>query len=255
MSGVQKFRSFVDSRGFRGTIMALILINAAAIGLETYPSISSRFGGLLSFIDQAILRLFTVEIFLRLAAAHPTRRFFRDPWQWFDVLVVSAGYLPESDFLMVFRLLRVLRVLLTVTVLPGLQRIVQLLFSSLPDLGNVLIILSLLFYVYGTAGTFLFGAAAPELFGTLDKSLLTLFQVMTLEGWSGVMHRVMVHEPHCWLFFISFIFAATFFSLNAVIGILMNNLQSLEESDEISVLREDLVRIEAKLDALNRRPG
>lgn len=246
-------QNFVDSKGFRRTIMALILINAVSIGLETYPAIQTRFGDLLSLIDGAILRLFTAEIFVRLAAASPKRRFFRDPWQWFDIIVISAGYLPESDFLTVFRLLRVLRVLRTVTVLPGLQKIVEIIFTSLPALGNVLVVLGLLFYVYGTTGTYLYGHISPEHFGSLDRSLLTLFEVMTLEGWAGVMHHIMKVEPRCWVYFISFIFAATFFSLNAVIGILMNNLKSLEESDEIADLQEALTRIEAKLDALGRQ--
>lgn len=245
----------VESRGFRRLILALILVNAAAIGLETYPSIYERFGWFLTGLDRFILRVFTAEIFLRLAAARPKREFFRDPWQWFDVVVIGAGYLPESDFLTVFRLLRVLRVMRTFTVMPRLQKIVQILFTSLPALGHVLILLGLLFYVYGTAGTFLYGSVAPQHFGTLGRSLLTLFQVMTLEGWTGIMNPILRYEPYCPLYFISFIFAATFFSLNAVIGILMNNLQDLDESKEVDELRAALARIEAKLEALRADPA
>ena len=38
-------------------------------------------------------------------------------------------------------------------------------------------------------GTKLFGEDNPELFGTLGRSLFTLFTVMTLEGWVEGVNR------------------------------------------------------------------
>ena len=65
---------------------------------------------------------------------------------------------------------------------------------SLPALGHILMLLALLMYVYAAIGTSLFGEIAPKYFGSLHQSVLTLFSVITLEGWVAVMDEVL---PTC----------------------------------------------------------
>ena len=52
-----------------------------------------------------------------------------------------------------------------------------------------IVFLALLFYVYGVAGVFLFGRNDPAHFGKLGVAMLTLFTVVTLEGWADLMYR------------------------------------------------------------------
>ena len=57
---------------------------------------------------------------------------------------------------------------------------VQSLLGALPGMGSVVLLLGLIFYVSAVIATDLFGQAFPEYFGTLGRSLYSLFQVMTL---------------------------------------------------------------------------
>jgi voltage-gated sodium channel len=95
--------------------------------------------------------------------------------------------------------------------------------------------------------TLMYGASFPEWFGTLGRSLYSLFQIMTLESWSmGIVRPVMVEYPSAWAFFVPFIVITAFSVLNLFIGLLVNTMQGAVEEDteaEFENLRE-LVRSE-----------
>lgn len=244
---MRKLSEVVESNGFRRAVIAVILINAVHIGLETDPGMVERYGSVLRGADRVILGLFSLEMALRLLAATSAAAFFRDPWNWFDCAVIGAGFFPNSEFITVFRLLRILRLMHTVRVLPGLKHVADTVLQTLPSLTNVLIILSLLFYTYATAGTLLYGALLPERFGSLGKSLLTLCEVITLEGWGGPMRLLLPHAPFAWVYFVSFILLGTYFALSSVVQILVNHLIDEENRGEIAAIRRSLERIEEQL--------
>lgn len=238
----------VSSRLFQRTVISLIVLNAVTIGLETYPACVERHGRALHAIDRLILVLFTIELVLRFLAARPKSAFFKDRWHWFDMVVVAAGYIPGSQFLSVVRIFRVLRVLRAITVLPNLQKLVGALLRCLPSLGHIVMLMAILLYVYGAAGTFLYGAIDDARFGTLDRSVLTLFEIITLEGWTDIMHALRPQAPACWIFFVSFILLGTFVSLNFFVGVIVGNLQAADETEgELAHIRAALARIEERL--------
>lgn len=250
----QKIASMVDAPEFRHGVTALILINAVIVGLETYPEIKTGYGGFLEAADRVVLYLFTAELALRFFAAAPRAGFFRSGWNLFDLVIVALGYLPSSEFFTVARLFRIVRVLRAVTVVPNLQRVVAALLLSLPSLGHIAALLGLLIYVYAAIGTSLFGAVAPQYFGTLHRSVLTLFAVITLEGWVGVMDEVLPHLPGAWLYFVTFILLGTFVALNFFVGVIVNNLQSvaIDEGNDLAEIRATLARLEARLETNSR---
>jgi voltage-gated sodium channel len=212
------------------TITALILINAAVLGLETSPTAMERAGGLLLAIDQIILAIFVVEIAARLVVHRLA--FFKDPWSVFDFAVVAIALVPASGPLSVLRALRVLRVLRLLTVVPSMRRVVGALLSAIPGLGSIAAVLALLFYVFAVIATKLFGADFPDWFGSIGRSLYTLFQVMTLESWSmGIARPVMEKFPHAWAFFVPFILVATFTMLNLFIAVIVNAMQTFNAQD------------------------
>jgi voltage-gated sodium channel len=212
------------------SVLALIVINAALMGLETSSGVMAQAGDWILAIDRIILAVFVGEIMLRLYAHG--RNFFKDPWSVFDFTVVAIALIPASGPLAVLRALRVLRVLRMLTIVPSMRRVVGALLSALPGLGSIAMVLLLVFYVFGVIATHLFGQAFPDWFGHLGRSLYTLFQVMTLESWSmGIARPVMEESPLAWLFFISFILFATFTMLNLFIAIIVNAMQTFTESE------------------------
>ena len=226
-----RLRHGVEHPRTQSLIMALILINAVVLGLETSAAAMAHFGTWLIAIDQAILAVFVVEIAARLLVHRS--RFFRDPWSLFDFTVVVIALIPASGPLSVLRALRVLRVLRLLTVVPSLRRVVGALLAAVPGLSSIAAVLGLIFYVFAVIATKLFGTAFPDWFGTLGASLYTLFQVMTLESWSmGISRPVMEQFPLAWLFFVPFILVATFTMLNLFIAVIVNAMQSFSTEDQ-----------------------
>lgn len=226
----------VEHTAFQRAIVALICINAITLGLETSPAAMAAAGPALVLIDRCVLAVFVAELVLRIAA-HGLR-FFRDPWGVFDFAVVGIALLPATGAFSVLRTLRVLRVLRLVSTVPRMRRVIEALLSSLPGLGSVAAILALVFYVGGVMATKLFGADFPQWFGTLPRSLFSLFQIMTLESWSmGIVRPVMALHPYAWAFFVTFILAATFTMLNLFIAVVVNAMQSRYHEQEEEVAR------------------
>jgi voltage-gated sodium channel len=101
----------------------------------------------------------------------------------------------------------------------------------------------------------LYGALLPDRFGSLGRSLLTLFQMITLEGWSSVMYSVLPKAPYAWLYFISFILLGTYFALGSVVGVLIGNIKLAEQPEdrELADIAAALARIEERLERLEEK--
>lgn len=244
-----RLRAFIERPGIQQGIIALILINAVLLGLETWPAAMQAAGGPIRAVDQAILAVFVVEIAIRLYAHRLA--FWRDPWSLFDFVVVAIALVPSAGPFAVLRALRVLRVLRLLTIVPTMRRVVSALLAAIPGLGSIALVLLILFYVFAVIATNLFAGAYPEWFGTIGHSLYTLFQIMTLESWSmGIARPVMEHFPYAWAFFIPFILVATFTMLNLFIAIIVNAMQrhsEAEHQETVQALQATQQHIEADL--------
>jgi voltage-gated sodium channel len=226
----QQTDRFLNRPLVQRAILALIIINAVLLGLETSASVMAHAGEWVRMADMAILSVFVVEIVARLYVHRLA--FFRDPWSVFDFAVVGIALVPASGPFAVLRALRVLRVLRVLTIVPSMRRVVGALLSAIPGLSSIALVLLLVFYVFGVIATHLFGQHFPEWFGHLGRSLYTLFQVMTLESWSmGISRPVMEEVPYAWAFFIVFILFATFTMLNLFIAIIVNAMQTFQEGE------------------------
>lgn len=245
-------KALIESRRFEYAITALILVNAVTLGLETSPSAMAAAGGLLVAVDNLILAVFVIELAAR-AAVYRTA-FFRDPWRVFDLIVVGIALVPTTGSLSVLRALRILRVLRLISIVPSLRRVVTGFITALPGMGSIVLLLGLVFYVFAVMATKLYGVSFPDRFGDIGTSLYTLFQIMTLEGWSdGVVRPVMEVYPLAWLFFIPFIVATSFTVLNLVIGVIVSAMEEEHETEasaERHALHTDQETILAELRAL-----
>jgi voltage-gated sodium channel len=213
--------------GFGRAVVSLIVFNAAVVGLETSPEVMARHGAQLSLLNHAIVGLFLLELAVRWLA-HPSGsgRFLLDPWNAFDAAVIGLSLVPGiGPFATVARLARVLRTLRLLSVSPQLRLIVATMMKSIPSLGHVGLLLSLLLYVYGVVGVNLFGAADPRHWGSLGVAMLTLFQILTLEGWVEIQNASLTVTPWAWTFYVSFVLIAVFVVVNLFIAVVLNNLE------------------------------
>jgi voltage-gated sodium channel len=256
LSGTHRARlaAFLDSRPVRNGLMGVILFNAVILGLETSPGLMARMGEVIHALDRLCLAVFVTELALKLYALGG--RFFRSGWNLFDLLVVGVSLAPAAQGLSVLRALRVLRVLRVISVAPSLRRVVEGLIRALPGMASVVLLLGIVFYVGAVMATKLFGASHPEQFGHLGVSALTLFQLMTFDGWMGeILTPAMATHPWAWAFFLPFMVITGFAVLNLLVGLVVNAMQEAAEAEreveesafEAAVLQR-LAAIERKLD-------
>lgn len=218
------------SEVFHRLTIGVIVFAAALIGLETDSDLVQSHLSLFVWLDRAVLVYFVFEITVRITAHG--RKFFASGWNWFDLSIVAVCLLPVgTGYMAAVRLLRVLRVLRLMTAVPKLQVLVGALFKSLPSMGYVVLLMSILFYVYAVIGTKLFGVTDPAHFGTLARTGVTLFQVVTLEGWADIMNVQRLQNGASAVagiapaYFISFILLGTMVTLNLLIGVIINSMQ------------------------------
>ncbi|QQL45188.1 ion transporter [Sulfuriroseicoccus oceanibius] len=233
---------WIESTFLQRFIIAVILLNSAVLGLETFPGIMAEHGATLKWIDRTCLAIFVLELGIKMAAYR--QLFWRNGWNWFDFLVVAVALVPGSGPLAILRTFRVFRVLRLLTALPALRRVVAAFLHSIPGLTGVIMIMAIFFFTAGVLATHLFGSAFPHWFGNLGESLYSLFQIMTLESWSmGIARPVMDVYPWAWAFFIPFIVIATFTILNLFIGIIVSTMQELSELPDPDLTSKDVEHI------------
>lgn len=235
-------------------IIAVIVVNAITLGMETSKSIMEAAGPIIIAIDRICLAIFTLEIALKLFARGAS--FFRSGWNLFDFVVVAISYVPDAGALSVLRALRILRVLRLVSAMPRLRRVIEGFLSAVPGMASVFGLMALIFYIASVIATKLFAESFPDWFGTLGRSAYSLFQIMTLESWSmGIVRPVMEVYPYAWVFFVPFILVTTFAVVNLVVGLIVNSMQDAHAEEEVAATeayREEMMRrlevIEKKLD-------
>ena len=238
-------RSIVESRWFEPAMIALILFNALLIGLETNKSFVERYDGWLHLGNDIILVIFIIEVVLKLVAVAPRfGLYFGNGWNLFDFSVVVLSLIPATgEFALVARLVRVLRVLRLVTAVPQLRLIVATLVRSIPSMGHVIVLMSIILYIYAVTGYHLYAEHDADNWGSLGRALLTLFQIVTLEGWVEVMDTALEAYPWSWLYFVSFVLIGTFVMLNLFIAVVINNLEASKVA-ELEELRDPVTHEE-----------
>jgi voltage-gated sodium channel len=275
-------KSIVDSKWFQKTIIAMIVLTAVIVGLETSLYMQENYGGILKGIDKIIIYTFALEAMLKmLQHGRKFYKYFENPWNIFDFIIVVVCFLPGGDyhFAAVLRLARILRVLRLVTAVPKLQLLVRALLKSIPSMTYVSLLLGLHFYVYAVLGVFLWSKNDPSHFSDLPTAVITLFRIITLEDWTDIMYVNMLgsdkvpfeqlsqtpSEPSASpigaaIYFISFVVFGTMIMLNLFIGVIINSMNEAQKEilkeqlsgedgkdDKIKSLKTEIEQLEAQV--------
>lgn len=75
------------------------------------------------------------------------------------------------------------------------------------------------------------GDTVEDRFGTVPRSMYSLFEIMTLEGWQDVARPLVTKQPMLFFFIAIFIMVFTFGMLNMIIGLMVS--KTLDESKMI----------------------
>lgn len=255
-----KLNNIRNNKVFELLVVAVIIISALEIGAKTFELPESAIS-ITTFLNTFITFFFLAELTIRFVADEDKKSFFRKGWNIFDTLVVVVSLIPieDSEMALLARLVRVFRVLRMVSVVPELRILINSLIKALPQLGYVVLLMFIIFYIYAAIGSFIFNEINPVLWGDIAISMLTLFRIMTFEDWTDIQYETMEVYPFSWIFYISFIFFTAFAFLNMVIGIVVNVMEEehqaarAEKQPSLSELQQELKEIKAVLSELQKK--
>ena len=123
---------------------------------------------------------------------------------------------------------------------PDLRVLISGMGKALKPIGSMAAMTLLLLFVYGMIGVQLFGDEIPERWGNIGSAMLTLFTVLTLEGWNEILFRAQDVTQFAWVFLVSFVLLASFLVINILIAVIIN---SVEEAREEERAEEIIARI------------
>lgn len=243
--------SVCRSRWFEGLVIGVIVINAISIGLHTYAEQSV----VLEWLDIPIVLFFTVEIIIRLAAhGFQIRRFLGQLWNVFDLVVVLSSVIPHvAGHITILRSVRLLRIARLLRVMPDIGVLVEGIKRAIAPAFSLGSIIALGTYIYAVFGYMLFSRTVPERFGDVGEGMLTLFQLLTLEGWNEILDDLRAASPYGMVYTVAFVICATYVVVNFVVGVIITSLEDAYEAKR-GVSEDDMMellhRLETKVDTL-----
>jgi voltage-gated sodium channel len=252
-----KMNALKNNKIFELLVVSVIIISALEIGAKTFqlPDSAVSFTDIL---DVLITVFFLFELTIRFIGDDDKRSFLKKGWNVFDTLVVVISIIPidNSEMALLARLVRIFRVLRMVSVVPELRILINSLLKAMPQLGYVVLLMFIIFYIYAAIGSFMFNQINPKLWGDIAISMLTLFRIMTFEDWTDIQYETMEVYPYSWIFYLTFIFFTAFAFLNMVIGIVVNVMEEehqaaraekTEKQPSLIELQKELKEIKALL--------
>lgn len=255
-------RQIINNPSFNLFITVVILIQAAVLVLETIPYFNSYYS-FLEAINVSVLVVYIIEAGLKITSTYPTfSNYFRNGWNILDFSIIVLSLLPlGGSYATIARLIRLLRVTRLTNRSKEMSVVVMTIVKSIPSMVNIFLLLSLLFFIYSIAGYHLFGTIDPTHWGSLPRSVLTLFQILTLEGWVEVMSTATQANPLNGLYFISFIVVGTFIVINIFVAVIVRKSEeaykALENEIRDPVTQKEILteirEIKKKIDELESR--
>lgn len=193
--------------------------------------------------------------------------FFSDMWNIYDFVIVMLAVLEwmltllseavewpvDATVARLVRVLRVFRFFRLVTAFQSLNKLVVALYESVMETLWVGILTVLLLYMVGCLMTTAIGQD-PDLqqslpreshmyFGTVQRSMLTLLQIMTLDGWSSEVSRSFFQpegnqSPMVAVGIIIFMIFSALILMNLLAAIYVDKLLQLTNEDNNKLLKK-----------------
>jgi hypothetical protein len=216
-------------------MVVLIIINAIVMGVATFDFVSDEpsMEELFETIDRGFLTIYTVELVMQLI--YFGWHVVHDAWLLFDlvIVIVSWGFelnnQMESQF-QIIRAFRIFRALRLITRIKVLRHLVAAIGEVIPRMTAITMLLVLVFYIFAVLFTELFKdlELSDSYFSTLDASLFTCYEMMTLE-WASVARQVMAHRSWAWIPFLAFVMITGFMVFNLIIAVICDAVSIIDK--------------------------
>jgi len=244
----------VDSRRFSIPISTLIFLNTIQIGLACDLR-GGSWDKVWEVTEHFFTLAFTLEMVLKLFCLG--MKYFKDKWNLLDfalvwtaiidaILVLARISTSNGNFtlLRILRLSRTIRMVRMFKVFKELIVLVEAIFKSVRTMGWVLVLMLLILYVFSIVCVEMVGRDSSypsfsmddhqlrsqadnfnnfQFFGTISRSMYTLFSLITLSEWSTVSRPIAEIQPWILPALIAFTMVTAFGVMNVVIGIMVEH--------------------------------
>lgn len=250
---IQWLARIVYSNGFELLIASVITANALALAALTFPGLSKETVDALLLVDEIAYGIFAVELLLRIVSyGKKPWMFFTRGWNIFDFIVVGLSPLFQGQTV-ILRLLRLFRLIRIFRFLPEVKILSTSIVRSIPPLLSMAVLTTLLLFLYGMAGTYLFGNELPDSWGNIGISMMTLFVMLTLENFPEAFSEGLAVSGVAFPFFLSYMFVIVFTILNILIGVVLNSMdQARKEHQQMKFELADLSELNEMLTSFLR---
>ena len=243
----------VYARKFEYFLVLLIVGTFILNGVATSDVLLEQYIIWIGLFAILMLLVLVLEVLLKILAVAPRiDRYFREPWNVFDFLVIVsiiggiAVFEFAADFALLIIVVRLLRLLQGLTTIKAMRLIISTMFRAIPEMAHILVLLCIVIYLYAVYGHSLLKEHDPEHWGTLGNAILSLFQVLTMDGWSEIMQTALKFAPFAWVYFVSFVIITTFIGANLFIAVVMGSFDEVKRerlrTPEMPASREELLQ-------------
>lgn len=244
-----------ESSWFRGFVIFVIVVNAISIGVSTYE-VTPELQGALRAAESVFLTIFVFEMVIRLAAYRfNLLAFCRDPLRCFEFVIVAVCFLPVvTSSVTLLRLVRILRITRLIGIMPDARVLIDGLRRAGPPALSLGALITMMCFLWAAIGWMLFGHRTPEgmrgYFDNIGEGMLTLFELLTLEGWNQILHDLRTITPWAIVYVIAFLLVGTYVVVNLMVGIIVNSLDDAYKRRDMERDDADLRKTVAELHAL-----
>lgn len=277
---VRQAQKITEAQWFDVLTVCVIILNAVALGVETFEGFDTRFHGTLTLINEACFVYYCAELAIRITACWPRPlNFFKSGWNDFDFIIVAVGFIPGlRENATLIRMVRLLRVTRLFRLLPDLRVIVAAVGRSIPGMATLGLAAVMLVYIYAMVGWVIFSEGDPAHFGNVGEAMLTMFVALTLEGLPEFIATGRAVSGWAVPFYVSYVLLASFLVFNLFIGIVLTSMEEARAAElrrteselkddklgndeaaarravreRLHLIRENLNEIDSDLDALDR---
>ncbi|XP_062500581.1 cation channel sperm-associated protein 3-like [Corticium candelabrum] len=266
-AGFHKFIQIITSNNyFSGVIMFVIFLNAVLIAIETSSSLKEEYPLIFFITDNFFFSVYLLEFLLKLYA-EPIN-YWKNPYNLFDLFVLvllvvqvtlDAVTHTDSGFsaLKVLRALRALRALRTISFIRSLQVLVSAMVSTFRTaVIDLILLLLLIMFLFAITGYYFFGydeTGDKENWGTFGRAMLSLFILVTVDGWTTLQESLDKLSPATRIFTMIFIFIGHFIFTNLFIGVIISNIHAATCEFNEAQMKERIAILEKKKSYLKNR--
>lgn len=240
-------------------ILLLIILNAITIFIGGFD-LRDDIKLLLTIADNVITVLFIVELVIKLNEYK--KSYFSSNWNKFDFVLILLSIpalitflfnlnIHDYSFLLVFRVLRVLKTFRFLKFIPGIDHLIRGIKRAIK--ASVIVVLGFVVYIFiiGILSFYIFRESSPEFFSNPLESLYSIFKIFTIEGWFEIPEMVSdgfspTAAFFTYLYFIFVVLSGGILGLSLVNSIFVDAMVS-DNNDE---LVDKIDRLEQKIDSL-----